>query len=92
MQKKRDAKERKRWERVKDEPLREDVRGKHVWTLTFHNRLTGQMHTLDAYICRTRANSLRVTVDGKPWREKTSKTAAVRNLSKAMPSFGVVRD
>lgn len=63
----RAAKERKRIERAKDEPPRVEWRGRHEHTITFCNRLTGEMHSVDLFRGRRR-DQFRAEVDGKPWR------------------------
>jgi hypothetical protein len=64
----RNAKERKRLERVKDLPVRTTPHGRLIWTITLHNRETGKLCVLDLRISQKRVNSFDVTVDGKPWK------------------------
>lgn len=85
----RAAKERQRVERTEGEPVREEWRGKHVWTITLHNRLTGELHSLDLYLSAQRINSYRVTVDGKTWRGRISRSAILSGVRKAMGRFRV---
>jgi hypothetical protein len=65
MQRWRDAKERKRL--ASDEPVRVEWRGRLEHSITFHNRLTGEMHTLDLRRGKRR-DQFAAEVDGKPWR------------------------
>jgi hypothetical protein len=67
----RAARARKHVERTQDEPVRQEWRGKHAWTITMHNRMTGAMHSLD----------------GKLWRERISRSAVFAGLRKAMGRF-----
>ena len=52
-----------------------------------HNRMTGQMHSLDLYLSERRINSYRVEVDGKLWKERISRSAVLIGLRKAMGRF-----
>lgn len=61
----RDAKERKRLSST--EHIRTEWRGVHEHTVTFHNRITGEIHHLDLYRGKRR-DQFRATVDGLPWR------------------------
>src|ERR1039458_5833386 len=83
----RAAKARKHTERTQDEPVRQEWRGKHAWTITMHNRMTGQMHSLDLYLSERRINSYRVEVDGKLWKERISRSAVLIGLRKAIGRF-----
>ena len=83
----RAAKARKHIERTQDDPVRQEWRGRHAWTITMHNRMTGVMHSLDLYLSEHRINSYRVTVDGQPWRVRISRSAVLVGLRKAMGRF-----
>ena len=83
----RAAKARKHAERTQDEPVRQEWRGRHAWTITVHNRMTGALHSLDLYLSDQRINSYRTTVDGKPWRDRISRSAVLAGIRKAMGSF-----
>lgn len=63
----RSAKERKRLERAQDEVMRHEWRGRWEWTLTFHDRITGTLHSLDIYRGQRR-DQYDVLADSKPWR------------------------
>ena len=65
MQRWRDAKERKRLSST--DPIRVEWRGVLEHTITFHNRRTGEMHTLDLFRGKRR-DQYRAEVDGKPWK------------------------
>jgi hypothetical protein len=83
----RAAKSRKHIERMQADPMRHEWRGKHAWTITLQNRITGAMHSLDLYLSERRINSYRVTVDGKPWKDSISRSAVFAGLRKAMGRF-----
>jgi hypothetical protein len=83
----RAAKAQKHVECTQDEPVRQEWRGKHAWTITLHNRMAGAMHSLDLYLSERRINSYRVTVDGKPWRDQISRSAVMAGVRKAMGRF-----
>lgn len=77
----REAKERKRMERMADEPIRIDVRGTLVFTISIQDRLSGALHSIDLRISKQRLNSFDVSVDGKPWKKSMSASrlmAAIR--------------
>jgi len=63
----RNAKERLRIERNAGEPERVEWRGRLEHSITFCNRMTGEMHTLDLFRGRRR-DQFAAFVDGKPWR------------------------
>ena len=65
LQRWRDAKERKRL--ASDEPIRAEWRGVHEFTISIHNRRTGELHHVDLYR-GNRRDQYRAEVDGKPWR------------------------
>jgi hypothetical protein len=83
----RAAKKLKHIERTQDEPVRQEWRGKHAWTITVHNRMSGVMHSLDLYLSQSRINSYRVLVNGKPWKERISRSAVMVGIRKAMGRF-----
>lgn len=83
----RASKARKHVERTQDNPVRQEWRGKHAWTITTHNRMTGAMHSLDLYLSERRINSYRVTVNGLPWRDRISRSTVLAGLRKAMGRF-----
>lgn len=83
----RAAKARLHVERTQDDPVRQEWRGKHAWTITLQNRMTGQLHSLDLYLSQIRINSYRVEVDGKPWRDRISRSAILAGIRKAMGRF-----
>jgi len=61
------ARERNRLAARADESPREEWRGRLEHTITFHDRLTGEMHTLDLRRGKRR-DQFSAEVDGKPWR------------------------
>lgn len=61
------ARERNRIARNADNPPRVEWRGRLEHTITFHNRLTGELHSVDLFR-GTRRDQFRAEVDGKPWR------------------------
>ncbi len=63
----RAAKEQKRTERAANEMQRVEWRGRLEFTITFHHRLTGDIHTLDLRRGKRR-DQFDAEVDGKPWR------------------------
>jgi len=69
----RAAKEAKRLARIADEPPRVEWRGRLEQSITFHNRLTGELHTLDLYRGRRR-DQFDASVDGKQWKRGLSAT------------------
>jgi hypothetical protein len=83
----RSAKARKHIEGTQGAPVRQEWRGRHAWTITLHNRMTGAIHSLDLYLSAQRINSYRVTVDGKPWKDRISRSAVFAGLRKAMGRF-----
>lgn len=83
----RAAKERKRAERVAGLPPLPVITGRHCYTFTVVNRLTGTMHTVDMYVSAARVNSYRVTVDGQPWRDPISMTRTLAAIRRKMPPF-----
>jgi len=46
-------------------------------TVTFHNRLTGELHSLDLYRGKRR-DQYDTDVDGKPWKKGLSATELAR--------------
>ncbi len=77
----RARKQQLHFERTKGEPIRGEWRGKFIGTLTWHDRLTGKLQSLDFRLSDKRINSFRVDVNGKPWRKQISCRILVR-LSK----------
>ena len=63
----RKRKEELRIERNSCEPVRAEWRGVHEHTITFCNRITGEMHSVDLFRGRRR-DQYRAEVDGVPWR------------------------
>lgn len=61
------GREKLRMERAANEPPRVEWRGRLEHTITFHDRLTGEMHTLDLRRGKRR-DQFAAEVDGKPWR------------------------
>ena len=61
------ARERIRMASAAGEPIRVEWRGRHEHTVTFHDRMTGEIHALDLYRGKRR-DQFTATVDGKPWR------------------------
>ena len=61
------GREKLRMERAASEPIRVEWRGRLEHTITFHDRLTGEMHTLDLRRGKRR-DQFAAEVDGKPWR------------------------
>lgn len=78
--------------RTKNEPIRQEWRGRFAFTLTYQNRMTGDFHALDFYISDKRINSFRVTRDGRPWRKQVSLTDALDGLRKAIPQFKILHE
>jgi hypothetical protein len=72
-----------------DEPIRQEWRGIHAFTISVHDRLTGKLNCLDFYISQKRINSYRVTVNGEPWKEQVSMSKALAGLRKGMPKFAI---
>jgi hypothetical protein len=62
-----EARERNRIARAAGAPPRVEWRGRHEHTITFHDRLTGEMRSLDLFRGKRR-DQFRAEVDGKPWR------------------------
>lgn len=77
----RSAKERKRIERASSEPPRVEWRGRLELTVTFHNRLTGVIHTLDLRR-GNRRDQYDAEVDGRPWEKGISATELSRFFRK----------
>ena len=69
----RAAKERLRMERTANKPQRVEWRGRHELTITFHNRLTGALHSLDLFR-GLRRDQYDASVDGKTWKRGVSAT------------------
>ena len=88
----REAKERKRLERVCGEPLRVDVRGVLVWTITLHNRQTGKMCSLDLRVSKRRLNSFDVSVDGKSWKRTMNASRIATSIRKKIVPHWMVMD
>jgi hypothetical protein len=61
------ARERNRIAAHAGEPPREEWRGRLEHSITFHNRLTGEIHTMDLRRGKRR-DQFAAEVDGKPWR------------------------
>ena len=68
-------------ERAAGNPPRVEWRGRWEHTVTFHNRLTGEVHSLDLFRGRRR-DQFDAHVDGKPWRSGISATELSRLLRK----------
>ena len=85
----RTRKEAIRIDRHKDEPIRGEWRGRFVFTITMHDRITGEFHSLDFYLSNKRVNSYRVHVDGKLWKRQISATRALASLRKKLPRFSL---
>jgi len=85
----RAQKEAIRVDRHKDEPVRGEWRGRFALTITLHDRITGQFHSLDFYLSDKRVNSYRVHVDGKLWKRHISATRALTSLRKKLPRFSL---
>lgn len=85
----RAGKEARRRDRVKDEPIRGEWRGRFAFTITYQNRITGTLHAMDFYLSNKRINSFRVMLDGNPWREQISATEALTWLRKKLPTFSL---
>lgn len=79
------ARERKRLASVSDEPALAPLSGRHCYTLTVHNRLTGTMHSVDLYVSARRINAYRADVDGKPWRDSISLTRVLAAIRRKLP-------
>ena len=73
----REAKARKRMERAADEPPRAEWRGRHEFTFTVINRMTGAMHNLDLFRS-IRRDQYDANVDGVPWKRGISATALAK--------------
>lgn len=87
MAKLRAAKERKRLAAAAAEPAPSRVAGKHCYTLTVHNRITGTMHSVDLYLSDRRINAYRAEVDGMPWRDSISMTRILAAIRHKLPPF-----
>jgi len=61
------GREKLRMERAASEPIRVEWRGRLEHTITFHDRLTGEMHMLDLRRSKRR-DQFSAEVDSKPWR------------------------
>jgi len=61
------VRERNRLAAHAGESPREEWRGRLEHTITFHDRLTGKMHTMDLRRGKRR-DQFAAEVDGKPWR------------------------
>ena len=75
------GRERKRLERMVGEQPRVEWRGRHEFTVTFQNRMTGEIHVLDLFR-GGRRDQFDADVDGKPWRAGISATELSRLLRK----------
>ena len=64
-------------ERAASEPLREEWRGRLEMTVTFHDRRTGGIHSLDLSRGQRR-DQYDASVDGKPWKIGISATELSR--------------
>ena len=71
------ARERNRMDRAADEPPRVEWRGRLEMTVTFHNRLTGELHSLDLARGKRR-DQYDASVDGVPWQRGISATELAR--------------
>jgi len=69
--------ERLRMERAADEPQREEWRGRLEMTVTFHDRRTGEIHSLDLSRGQRR-DQYDASVDGTPWKRGISATELAR--------------
>jgi len=69
--------ERLRMERAADEPPREEWRGRLEMTVTFHDRRTDEIHSLDLSRGQRR-DQYDASVDGKPWKRGISATELAR--------------
>lgn len=71
------GRERKRLEDKADEPPRVEWRGRHEFTFTVINRMTGTVHHLDLFRGKRR-DQYDADVDGQPWKRGISATALAR--------------
>lgn len=78
----REAKRRKHIEKTKDLPIRQDVHGRLLWTITLQDRLAGKMRTLDLRVSMKRRNSYDVLLDGQPWKKTMSASRVSASLRK----------
>jgi len=69
--------ERLRMERAADEPQREEWRGRLEMTVTFHDRRTGEIHSLDLSRGQRR-DQYDASVDGTLWKRGISATELAR--------------
>lgn len=88
----RAAKDAKREAFHKGEPVRQELRGLHVYTLTAKNELSGTSVEMELRVSDERINSWQVDIAGKVWRERISMTGILRRLGEKMPSVRRVDD
>lgn len=85
----RNKKEAIRVERHKDQPIRGEWRGKYTGTLTWHNRLSGEILSFDFRLSQKRVNSFAVAINGQPWKKQIGYSRVFAALRKKLPRFSL---